>query len=54
MYLHSLLYATALCATVANADFFVYTEPPIPTSAIPSFSDTAEVRPFSLLPSIPT
>ncbi|KAJ4290562.1 hypothetical protein N0V90_010779 [Kalmusia sp. IMI 367209] len=41
MYIKTLLCATALSAGVANADFMVYTEPPIPTSAIPSFPNSA-------------
>ncbi|KAF1355849.1 hypothetical protein EJ07DRAFT_158177 [Lizonia empirigonia] len=37
-----LLLATAAGINVANADFMVYTEPPIPTSAIPSFANQAD------------
>lgn len=36
-----LLLAAAACC---QADFMVYTEPPIPTSAIPSFANPADVR----------
>ena len=44
-----LLLAAAACC---QADFMVYTEPPIPTSAIPSFANPADVT-FSPLPSLP-
>ena len=45
MYLKSgLLYlAAAAGLTTVNADFMVYTEPPIPTSAIPSFANPSDV-----------
>ncbi|KAJ4355579.1 uncharacterized protein N0V89_003599 [Didymosphaeria variabile] len=36
MYLKTILGAVALSAGMVNADFMVYTEPPIPTSAIPT------------------
>lgn len=36
MYMKTILCVAALGAGVANADFTVYTEPPIPTSAIPA------------------
>ncbi|KAF3043002.1 hypothetical protein E8E12_009997 [Didymella heteroderae] len=44
MYLKSgLLYlAAAAGLSVVNADFMVYTEPPIPTSAIPSFANPSD------------
>ncbi|KAF1846971.1 uncharacterized protein K460DRAFT_276771 [Cucurbitaria berberidis CBS 394.84] len=39
----SLLFlAAAAGLRVAQADFFVYTEPPIPTTAIPSFANPSE------------
>jgi hypothetical protein len=45
MYLKSgLLYlAAAAGLNVVNADFMVYTAPPIPTSAIPSFANPSDV-----------
>ena len=45
MYLKkSLLFlAAAAGVQVAHADFMVYTEPPIPTSAIPSFANPSDV-----------
>ncbi|KAF2681434.1 hypothetical protein K458DRAFT_343584 [Lentithecium fluviatile CBS 122367] len=42
MYFGSIFYAAALCAGIAKADFMVYTEPPIPTSAIPTFSNPSD------------
>lgn len=40
-----LLYlAAAAGLNVVNADFMVYTEPPIPTSAIPSFANPSDVH----------
>ncbi|KAF9700281.1 hypothetical protein EKO04_001866 [Ascochyta lentis] len=44
MYLKSCLLFLAAAAgiPVANADFMVYTEPPIPTSAIPSFANSVD------------
>ena len=36
MYWKTLLGAAVLSAGIANADFMVYTEPPIPTSEIPA------------------
>lgn len=44
MYFRAIFSATALCATLASADFMVYTEPPIPTSLIPSFTNRADVH----------
>jgi hypothetical protein len=44
MYIASIFYVAALCASVAKADFMVYTEPPIPTDAIPTFANTEDVR----------
>jgi hypothetical protein len=38
------LLASAAGLPVANADFMVYTEPPIPTSAIPSFANPSDVH----------
>lgn len=45
MYLNSglLFLAAAAGIKVAHADFMVYTEPPIPTSAIPSFANPSDV-----------
>jgi len=47
MYFHKvfLLFAAAAGLNVARADFMVYTEPPIPTTAIPTFANPSEVRP---------
>lgn len=47
MYLKNglLFLAAAAGINVANADFMVYTEPPIPTSAIPSFANPTDVSP---------
>ena len=42
-----LFLAAAACC---QADFMVYTEPPIPTSAIPSFANQADVRSSLLQP----
>lgn len=41
MHVKSFLYAAALSASTVHADFMVYTEPPIPTSQIPSTADSA-------------
>jgi hypothetical protein len=38
-----LLLAAAAGIRVAHADFMVYTQPPIPTDAVPSFANTADV-----------
>ena len=45
MYLKSglLFLATVTGINFVNADFMVYTEPPIPTSAIPSFANPSDV-----------
>lgn len=44
-----LFLAAATGLSVVNADFMVYTEPPIPTSAIPSFANPSDVPlPLSL------
>jgi len=41
--------AAVVAAVGVQADFMVYTEPPLPTTAIPSFANPAEVRvPFLL------
>lgn len=42
--------AVAAGLDLARADFMVYTEPPIPTSAIPSFANPSDVRPYHLPP----
>ena len=42
------LCVAALNVGIANADFIVYTEPPIPTSAIPSFANQQSVRRVAL------
>ena len=42
-----ILLASAAGLHVANADFMVYTEPPIPTSAIPSFANPSDVHALS-------
>lgn len=39
-----LCFAALAGVRVVQADFMVYTEPPIPTSAIPTFADRSEVR----------
>jgi hypothetical protein len=46
MYLKSglLFLAAAAGINVAKADFMVYTVPPIPTDAIPSFTNPVDVR----------
>ncbi|KAF2646380.1 hypothetical protein P280DRAFT_512557 [Massarina eburnea CBS 473.64] len=41
MFLSKVITATVLSAGVATADFMVYTEPPVPTSAVPTFSDAS-------------
>ncbi|KAF1958012.1 hypothetical protein CC80DRAFT_491319 [Byssothecium circinans] len=41
MYISKIVTTAALSAGLATADFMVYTEPPIPTSAIPTFSDSS-------------
>lgn len=40
----SFILATAAAIGLAQADFMVYTVPPIPTDSIPKFTDPAEVR----------
>ncbi|CAI6341332.1 unnamed protein product [Periconia digitata] len=44
MHFTQILGAAVLGAGLATADFMVYTEPPIPTSAIPTFSNQAEAN----------
>lgn len=39
-----LLLASLASLRVAQADFMVYTQPPIPSSAVPSFANQQEVR----------
>jgi hypothetical protein len=43
-----LLLAAAAGIHVAHADFMVYTQPPIPTSAVPSFANSEDVIYLSL------
>jgi hypothetical protein len=43
MHLTSFIVAVAAAVRVAQADFMVYTVPPIPTAQIPTFTDPAEV-----------
>lgn len=40
----SFILAAAAAFRVAQADFMIYTVPPIPTDQIPRFTDPAEVR----------
>lgn len=44
MHLTTFILATATAIGLAQADFMVYTVPPIPTDSIPKFTDPAEVR----------
>lgn len=44
MHLTSIFVAAAAAVGMVQADFMVYTVPPIPTDAIPSFSNAADVR----------
>jgi hypothetical protein len=44
-----LFLAAAAVIDVAKADFMVYTVPPIPTDAIPSFTDPVDVGPLALV-----
>jgi hypothetical protein len=43
MHLTSVILAAAAAFGVAQADFMVYTVPPIPTDSIPKFTNPAEV-----------
>lgn len=43
MHFTSFVLATAVAVGLAQADFMVYTVPPIPTDSIPQFTDPAEV-----------
>lgn len=43
MYIQSLLLAASACMRVAYADFYIITEPPVPLSMVPNFSDTQSV-----------
>jgi hypothetical protein len=43
MHFTSFIVAAAAAFHVAQADFMVYTVPPIPTDSIPKFTDPAEV-----------
>jgi hypothetical protein len=45
MHLTSFILAAAAALRVAQADFMVYTVPPIPTDTIPKFTDPAQVDP---------
>jgi hypothetical protein len=49
MQFFSLMVAAAAAFRVAQADFMVYTVPPIPTDQIPQFTDPAEVSSSPLL-----
>jgi hypothetical protein len=48
MQLTSFIVAAAAAFRVAQADFMVYTVPPIPTDTIPKFTDPAQVVPLVL------
>jgi hypothetical protein len=52
MYISKILTAAALGVGVATADFMVYTEPPIPTSMIPTFSAQSAVSFSGFSPAI--
>jgi hypothetical protein len=43
MHLTSFIVVATTAIRIAQADFMVYTEPPIPTDSIPKFTDAAEV-----------
>jgi hypothetical protein len=43
MHFTSFIVAVAAAIRIAQADFMVYTVPPIPTDQIPVFTDPAEV-----------
>jgi hypothetical protein len=43
MKFNSIIVVAAVAFRVAQADFMVYTIPPVPTDSIPKFTDAAEV-----------
>jgi hypothetical protein len=54
MHFTPVLAATVAILCTVQADFVVYTVPPIPTDAIPSFTNQADVRPLILHTSLTT